>query len=497
MVFSPAALRAQLHELGSKKSDSAVAAFAIVLLFAAIQAIHILRHFNSPSDIEARAAMAGLRTLDGYGWSDGYLRMLPGSLLWPVLSGGAFDLWGTAGPRLIALALVVTGFVALLAATRALFGVRAASFTAAALALSAPFWVIGHVGSMEALALAAVCVAVWAIVQLARHDHRGWLLLATAMLIVAMLAHYRAVLMLIPATVLLAALRQRRAPIDIGMMWLVAGLALVVYFDVFSTQIVDALSPEKIIGLSDGMTTFESRNATRMVVLIWGGLPLLAACVTWKRNLLLRPVIAAFIIAPAICVGVWLLSARAGATLVHLDLALGTILVYPAVGLALAQIDWDRAWFVGLGAVALGLTLLSAQQTNAFDQGWPNTSTPVAALVGALQPGDQVLSNERWPYALALYDANRIDEPDDVLDESLLFDLDTVFDVCSFSWFVDSEAFDPWSALVMTGIGACGTFEPMVTASSQVLSLGDGLREREETVQTTVRRNAQPFQEAA
>ena len=34
--------------------------------------------------------------------------MLPGSLLWPVLSGGAYDFWGTAGPRLIALLLIET-----------------------------------------------------------------------------------------------------------------------------------------------------------------------------------------------------------------------------------------------------------------------------------------------------------------------------------------------------------------------------------------------------
>jgi hypothetical protein len=175
MAPSPAALRARSHELRSQQTGYTIAAAAIVALFVALQAAHILRQFNSPSAIEARASIAGLRTLDGYGWSDGYLRILPGSLLWPVLSGGTFDLWGTPGPRLIALLLVVVGFLALLSATHWLFGAKAACFAAAALALSAPFWVVGHLGSMEAPALAAVCIAVWAIVQLARYDHRGWL----------------------------------------------------------------------------------------------------------------------------------------------------------------------------------------------------------------------------------------------------------------------------------------------------------------------------------
>jgi hypothetical protein len=312
-----------------------------------------------------------------------------------------------------------------------------------------------------------------------------------------MLAQYRAALMLIPASMLLAALRHRRAPIDIGLMWLLAGLALVVYFDVFSAQIVDSLSPDKVFGLSDGAGAFESASATRAVIALWGGLPLLAGLVAWYRNRGMRPVIAAFIAGPAIWVGAWILSARAGATLVHLDLALGTVLLYPVVGLALAQVPWDRARLTVLGTVALGLLLLSAQQTRAFDRGWPDSSAPVAALVGAMQPGDQVLSNERWPYALALYEADRIEEPDDVLDETLLFERDTVFDVCSFSWFVEAQSADPWSPLVMTGIGSCGTFEPVAIVSSQVLSLSGGLQDREHVVQTIVRRNTRPFEEDA
>ncbi len=495
MASLPAASRARSQELQSEKTRYAIAATAIVVLFAALQIVHILRKFNSPSAIEARAAIAGLRTLDGYGWSDGYLRVLPGSLLWPVLSGSAFDLWGTSGPRLIALLLVVSGWLALLSATRMLFGAKAACFTAAALALSAPFWVVGHLGSMEALALATVCIAVWAIVQLARYDHRGWLLLATAMLSVAMLAHYRAVFMLIPAAMLLVALRHQRAPIDIGLMWLLSGLVLVVYFDVVSAQIVGVLSPAEVFGLSEGGGAFESADAVRAVLVVWGALPLLVGLDAWYRNRALRRVIAAFVAGPAIWIGVWILSARANATLVHLDLALATILLYPVLGLALSQIAWDRARLTVLGIAALGLMLLSAQQTQAFDRGWPDSSALVAELVGSMQPGDQVLSNERWPYVLALYEANRIEDPADVLDETLLFESDTVFDVCSFSWFVDSQSVNPWSALVMTSIGSCGTFEPVVVANSQVASLSGGLQEREVTVQTTVRRNVHPFQE--
>jgi len=160
MASSAAAVRARSHALGKQERDFTIAGIAIVLLFVVLQAVHIARQFNSLSAIESRAALAGLRTLDGYGWSDGYLRTLPGSLLWPVLSGSAYEFWGAAGARLIALALVAVGFLALRSATDWLFGARAACFGAGALALSAPFWVAGHLSSMEAPALAATCIAV-------------------------------------------------------------------------------------------------------------------------------------------------------------------------------------------------------------------------------------------------------------------------------------------------------------------------------------------------
>jgi hypothetical protein len=347
---------------------------------------------------------------------------------------------------------------------------------------------------MEALALGAGCLSIWAIVRLARTDHRGWLLLATAMLVLAMLAQYRAVLLLIPASMLLAALRQRRAAMDIGLMWLLGALALVIYFDVFAVQIVHELTPQKVFGLSESVGSFGAEGAPRAIVAIWGGIPLAVGLLAWWRNRALRPVIAAFIVGPAVWIGLWLLSARNGASLVHLDLALGTVLLYPVLGLALARMANERARLLALGILALGLGLLSLQQTQAFDRGWPDTSEPVAVLIDSMQPGDRVLSNERWPYALALYEAGLIEEPDDVLDESLLFQRDTLLDFCSFAWFVDSAPPEGWSPLVQTAIGSCGTFEPVLTANAEVSTLTASLHDREQTVQTTVRRNAQPFQ---
>jgi hypothetical protein len=270
---------------------------------------------------------------------------------------------------------------------------------------------------------------------------------------------------------------------------------VVVYFDVFATQIVDVLSPRRVFELSRGVEPLAPSVAARPIVAIWGGLPVLIGIVAWQRNRALRPVIAALVAAPALWVALWLLSARAGAALVHLDLAFGTVLLYPVLGLALAQLARERAGLAALGIAAVGLALLSVQQTRAFDRAWPDSTGPVAALVGAVQPGERVLSNQRWPYALALYAAGRIDEPDDVLDETLLFERDTVFDFCSFSWFVDTQPVEPWSPLVTAGIGSCGTFEPISISSSQVSTLTGELREQEQTVQTTVRRNTQPFQE--
>ncbi|MEZ4532021.1 MAG: hypothetical protein R2855_13515 [Thermomicrobiales bacterium] len=293
---------------------------------------------------------------------------------------------------------------------------------------------------------------------------------------------------------LIAALRRRRAPIDIGLMWLLAGLALVVYFDIFATQIVDVLSPGRVFGLSDGIGAYDSANAVRAVIVLWGVLPLLAGFAAWYRNRGLRQTICCVPDGPRAGWGRGSL-ARDGATLVHLDLALGTVLLYPRIGLALAEVSWDRARLIVLGVAVLGLGLLAAQQTRAFDRRWPIRPNQLPRWSSAMKPGDQVLADERWPYALALYGADRIEAPNDVLDESLLFERDVVFRllqlllVCRFAGdrSLERAGHDRYRLL-------WNLYEPVVTASSSVSSVSDGLRDREHLVQTVVRHNTKPFQ---
>ncbi len=62
---------------------------------------------------------AGLRTLQGHGYSDQYLTWFGGTLLWPALAGIGYRLAGTVGARALALLAVSAGLLAFSRARRA------------------------------------------------------------------------------------------------------------------------------------------------------------------------------------------------------------------------------------------------------------------------------------------------------------------------------------------------------------------------------------------
>ena len=107
-------------------------------MFTAVEAVLIASSLGGPTIDEGMYIAAGLRTLGGHGLSDSYLTWFSGSLLWPALAGGAYELSGLEGARLLALACVVGAMIATIKATGNLFGARARFFTALILATSGP-----------------------------------------------------------------------------------------------------------------------------------------------------------------------------------------------------------------------------------------------------------------------------------------------------------------------------------------------------------------------
>jgi hypothetical protein len=114
-------------------------------------------------------------------------------------------------------------------------------------------------------------------------------------------------------------------------------------------------------------------------------------------------------------------------------------------------------------------------------------------LMANMQEHDQLLVNDRWPYALALYDAGIIDNPNEIVDEPALLVNTSLLDLCAFGWFVDGEGPYTWSPWVTSIITSCGTFESAESANPEVHQYTDRLRRETGTVPSTLWRNSNPY----
>ena len=102
--------------------------------------------YNGPFYDEGIYVTAGLRTLQGHGLVDGYLRWFAGSLLWPQMAGAAFRLGGLLLVRALAALFAASAFAGVVQAARNLFGDRAAFWTAVSLAVSGPLLALARLG---------------------------------------------------------------------------------------------------------------------------------------------------------------------------------------------------------------------------------------------------------------------------------------------------------------------------------------------------------------
>jgi hypothetical protein len=498
--------KSSMRALGSTKAETAgvrsrelpAAAiagwqFVVAAIFGLAQSIWIIRSFNGMSSQEALVTTAGLRTLDGHGLDDRYLESLPSSLLWPVISGLGYRLAGDSGSRLLSLALVAATFLALFAASRRLFGERAAAGSAVIMALAAPFLALGHLAVAESLAIAAISVSLWATIRLIDDEHRLWIVLASLALIVAALAQYRAGLAILPLTLIIAFRRGNRSPLDLLCLWGVFTLAAIIYFDAFSDQVADVVS-WKMIGNPYPVEAHAASTAGAvMVIALWGFLPAMAGFLA-ARNVGERRVIATILAGTgAAWSALLLLSADTSQSLLFPDLAIGLVFGVPVLGSLLA-LPGDRfARSVVTAIVLVSVLTLGALQVSAFDRSWVDYGTINDQLVDDSTPETQVLANERWPIALSLYDAGVIDEPGDVVDGEMLFVSDVIFDLCAFTWMVDEPAFHPWDAFVTEAFSSCGAVAEIAKASQERAVLEVGIFPDELTSDVRLLRNESLF----
>ena len=436
---------------------------------------------NGPFFDEAIMIIAGLRVLEGYGLSDGYLVWFGGSLFWPLLAGIGYRIGGLSGTRIIALLLAAITFGCTVRASTNLFGRKTALWTALVLAASGPLMALARLGAYDVLAFGCIGVAFWAITELEEGDRR-YLLIATLSLVGATLAKYPFVLMALPLCGLLVLLRRRQAVLDLGILAFLGGAVFIAYFVSFRQQLAQAIAWQLVSRTTFGVTPLMIAYTSLYLSLV----PVLLAIAGWRLTRERRGIAALLTISLAI----WPLFHLATLDPVGINktIVFGATLAAPLGGLTLAQIWKQRRYRMAAPLIVLALMAIGVVQWQQLDRAWPDSRPTARYLVEHVQPGELLLIDESWPYILYLYAAGRIDSPWDVYDVYRISHDQSPVGLCEYDWFVNVRGSYAWPEFINETIRECGHYQQVYTDTSWATGLGSDLRFYTYPVETFVLR---------
>ncbi len=445
--------------------------------------------YNGPFFDEAIYITAGQRTLEGYSISDGYLTWFGGHLLWPVLAAAGYLGAGLLGTRLLALLLSLTALLSLSRATRNLFNPQAAFWATLVFALNGPFFALARLGVYDTLALAGIAISFWALTEMVRQDNRAWLIVAALAYSVGLFAKYPMALMILPLSGLILAKRKGQSFLDLAIFAFTSGALVLALFLPFREQIVGLAAWR----LSNNPNFDVSLQAIAVSLLYYTAPTLVLAAVGWIASRQNRFLTTVLLFSLAIWPTYHLLLSDPVSRTKHL--VFGFLFAYPLVGLALDTVWHGRLRWVLLrrGAVAglvLMLTLLGYRQIERLNRAWPDVRPAAAYLVTHVEPGEELLINESWPYTMYLYTQGRIDSPWDIYDGYRLTHGELTYDLCEAAWFVDSGGSFEWPDGIVAAVQDCGTFEPVFSTSSTVTGFGNNLRFVTKSVKLVIWRNS-------
>ncbi|HEU0024559.1 MAG TPA: glycosyltransferase family 39 protein [Thermoleophilaceae bacterium] len=443
-----------------------LAPWLVVAAFAAAETALVLSLGAGPTIDEGLYIAAGLRTLGGHGISDGYLSWFSGSLLWPAIAGVGYELSGLDGARLMALLSIVVAMVATVKATGNLFGRRARFFAALLLATNGPVLMLAHLAVYDALAVAAVATSLWCITEVARRDHRAWLVAAAMSLSLGVLAKYPTLLFAGPTlTALLVVLRRRQAVTDLTLFGFVFAAVPMILFlserEQFSMLFTNNLALQtESFGASPRTVAYAQAYFTAVPALL-----ALAGWLALPRRRLLASVLASGVLGP---VAYHLMSQNGVSD--HKHVVYGLVFAAPlgGVGLAGASRDWLRrvAMVPALAAVAL----LGVAQMQRLDQGSPDLRPSVDYLRAHIKPGQELLINNSWPFIPYLYEGDLLASPWEVYDVYRVRS-GQARGVCDFDWFVDAPGGSSWPARIRRQARRCGTFREVFVQPESMVGL--------------------------
>lgn len=445
-------------------------------------------NYNGPFFDEGIYITAGIRTLEGYGYSDNYLTWFGGSLIWPVLSALAYRVAALMGARML---VVIIGAVVLAALARAahnLFGREAAFWTTLAFALNGAWLSMARLAVYDTLALAGIAVSFWAVTELKRRDHRGWLVVAAIAFTVGMFTKYPMGLMLFPLLGVLYFLRRERFLLDVGIFGVVSTAITLAFFLPLREQLA-ALPSWR---LQNSPEFGVSLQVIALAIFYLSAAPFALAVIGWvfaeKRRGLASVLLPSMSIWPLYHL---LLGDPVGT---NKHVVFGFLFAYPLVGLTLHTL-WGGRRFQGVmrrvGAVIIILALVGLGWTQVWqsDWSWPDVRPAADYLVRHVEAGDRLLINESWPFTLYLYTQSPIDSPWAVFDAYRITHEDVEASLCEFDWLVTSQGSYAWPASIAERLEQCPGFRETFTTFSTVVGLANSLEYVSYPVRITVYRN--------
>lgn len=442
-------------------------------------------NYNGPFFDEAIYITAGERTLEGYGYSDGYLVWFAGSLIWPILAAVGYEIAGLVGTRIVAVLLSVIALIAVMRAADNLFGPKAAFWAGLALAFNGPFLALSRLGVIDVLALSGIAVSFGAITELIKRDHRVWLLVAALAFTIGLFAKYPMGLMIFPLAGVILVLRRNKAILDIGLLGFVsAGLTLAFYLpgrEQLSQVIPWTLAQTPTFGYTTNMLLFELfyLNVAALILAVLG----------WffckDQRLLATVLLASLLIWPVYHIFAWNPVGQ------QKHVVFGFLFAYPLVGVALSRL-WTGYRLTGRAAatvITIVLVTFGTVQAWQFGRWWPDIREPAKYLVKRVQPGDKLLINDSWSYILYLYNERKISSPWDVFDSYRITHGQSELDLCEYDWVISAQGSYDWPPSIYNQIQSCETYEPVFTSDLQVYGLGPDLDLLEFLVNVTIMEN--------
>lgn len=448
----------------------------IAVAFLAIQVGIIAFAANGPFVDEGAYTVAGLRVLEGKGFSDGYLTWFNGSpFVWPVLAALGHHVGGLSGARVLAAVLSLVTLVAFARTAEALFGESAAAWGTGALAVNGLFVALAHFAVYDVPGLTGLALSMWCITRRSEVHDWMWVTGGGAAFSLAVIAKYGYLFMAIPLAALIVSVRGfAHGGRALALFLSVSGALLAAYFWAFFGSLVPGSASAYL-----DQPFRAGRVHIAVLQLVFGLVPSAlagaGAIIAWRRRqrMLALACLGALLLFPVF--HLWTANAVSG----QKHAVPGFLFAYLLAGVALER--WWR--FRSRAPVLLGLALLvtwGGLQWYWQERSWSDTRALAGYLARHMARGERVVAESAWTYILVLYPRGVIEAPSDVIDANHS-PTDGAVAMCQIPWLAGNPASAP---RIRAAVDRCG--HRRVLASSTEHYYFDTTRLRWDTYTVTV-----------